>query len=107
MGQETSILLIEDDPQLGRALQQLLTDSGYVPTWIRTLEEGDLHLRTQQYEGVLLDLGLPDGSGLDVLKRLRTRNDRTPVLILTARDAVEDRVRGLDECIQYIGINTS
>ena len=97
MTQETCILLIEDDPQLGRALLHALKDSGHAATWVRTVEDGDLHLRTQRIDGVLLDLGLPDGSGLDVLKRMRHRNDRTPVLILTARDAVEDRVRGLDE----------
>ena len=91
------LLLIEDDPQLGRALLQALTDGGYVATWVRNVEEGELHLQTQTYDSLLLDLGLPDGSGLDVLKGMRRRNDRTPVLILTARDGVEDRVRGLDE----------
>ncbi len=97
MGHEISILLIEDDPHLGRALAQSLRDSDYAATWVRTAEDGDLQLRTQRFDGVLLDLGLPDASGLDVLKALRRRNERTPVLILTARDAVEDRVRGLDE----------
>lgn len=97
MAQENALLLIEDDPQLGRALLQALTDAGFAATWIRTVEDADLHLRTRRFEGVLLDLGLPDGSGLEVLRRLRRRHDRTPVLILTARDAVEDRVRGLDE----------
>ena len=97
MGHDTSLLLIEDDPQLGRALRLALGDAGHGATWARSLEEGDLHLLTQRFDGVLLDLGLPDGSGLEVLRRLRRRGDRTPVLILTARDAVEDRVRGLDE----------
>lgn len=97
MAHETCILLIEDDPQLGHALWQALTDSDYLATWVRTVEDGDLHLRTQRYGAVLLDLGLPDGSGLEVLKQMRRRNDRTPVLILTARDAVDDRVRGLDD----------
>jgi DNA-binding response OmpR family regulator len=60
------------------------------------VEDGDLYLQTQRFDAILLDLGLPDGSGLDVLKHMRRRNDLTPVLILTARDAVEDRVRGLD-----------
>ena len=91
------LLLIEDDPQLGRALLQALTDGGYAATWVRNVEDGELHLQTQTYDSLLLDLGLPDGSGLDVLKGMRRRNDRTPVLILTARDGVEDRVRGLDE----------
>lgn len=97
MGFDADILLIEDDPALGRALVQALTDAHYGAAWAQTKEEGDLLLRTRRFDGVLLDLGLPDGSGLDVLKRMRRRDDRTPVLILTARDAVEDRVRGLDE----------
>jgi DNA-binding response OmpR family regulator len=97
MGFDTEILLIEDDPQLGRALLHALADSAYDTTWAQNMEDGDLLLCTHRFDGVLLDLGLPDGSGLDVLKRMRRRDDRTPVLILTARDSVEDRVRGLDE----------
>ena len=97
MGFDTDILLIEDDSQLGRALLQALADASYGTAWAQTMEDGDLLLRTRRFDGVLLDLGLPDGSGLDVLKNMRRRDDRTPVLILTARDAVEDRVRGLDE----------
>lgn len=97
MNSEAAILLVEDDPQLGRALVQALADSGCAASWVRTLEDGDLMVRTRRFDGVLLDLGLPDGSGLELLKRMRRRDDRTPVLILTARDAVDDRVRGLDE----------
>lgn len=97
MNGQIRLLLIEDDVQLGRALLSALAGSGYAASWVRSVEDGDLHLRTQAFDALLLDLGLPDGSGLDVLKRLRRRNDRTPVLILTARDAVEDRVTGLDE----------
>jgi DNA-binding response OmpR family regulator len=97
MGFDADLLLIEDELQLGRALVRALTDANYDTAWVQTLEAGDLLLRTQRFDGVLLDLGLPDGSGLDVLTRLRRRDDRTPVLILTARDAVEDRVLGLDE----------
>jgi DNA-binding response OmpR family regulator len=96
MGADTELLLIEDDPQLGRALAQALLDSGHGTAWARSLEEGDLLLRTRRFSGILLDLGLPDGSGLELLTRLRHRDDRTPVLILTARDGVADRVRGLD-----------
>lgn len=97
MGFCTHILLIEDDPHLGRALVEALTDSQFSTTWARNRAEGDLLLGTQHFDGVLLDLGLPDGSGLELLRRMRRQDDRTPVLILTARDAVEDRVRGLDE----------
>lgn len=97
MEQGVRILLVEDDGQLGKALLRSLVQSGYETQWVRTLADGDLRLGTQTYEILLLDLGLPDGSGMDLLRRLRRRCDRTPVLILTAQDAVQDRVRGLDE----------
>jgi len=96
MSQGMRLLLVEDDSQLGRALLHSLVQAGFETTWVRTVEDSDLHLRTQKYEAVVLDLGLPDGSGLELLQTMRRRLDRTPVLILTARDAVEDRVFGLD-----------
>jgi len=91
------MLLLEDDPQLGRALSHSLEAAGLAVDWVRTVADADLLLRTQPYAMVLLDLGLPDGSGLEVLKAMRQRDDRSPVIILTARDAIEDRIRGLDE----------
>jgi DNA-binding response OmpR family regulator len=96
MSQGVRLLLVEDDGQLGQALLHALVQEGFEVTWLRTCEDSDLHLRTQSYDTVLLDLGLPDGSGLELLHGLRERRDRTPVLILTARDAVADRVKGLD-----------
>jgi DNA-binding response OmpR family regulator len=90
------ILLVEDDRQLGRALVAALEGSRYAVEWARTVAAADLSLRTTRFAAALLDLGLPDGSGFDLLAALRRRRDRTPVLILTARDALEDRVRGLD-----------
>jgi len=93
----TELLLVEDDLQLGQALRHALVEDGHAASWVRTLEEGDLFLRTRRFDGVLLDLGLPDGSGLALLKGIRRRDDRTPVLIITARAAVDDRVHGLDE----------
>lgn len=91
------ILLVEDDDQLGGALQRALVQAGFEVTWVLTATNGDLHLRSHTFGALLLDLGLPDGSGLQVLKAMRKRDDRTPVIILTARDGVEDRVTGLDE----------
>jgi len=90
------ILLLEDDPQLGRALSHSLEAAGLAVNWVRTVAEADRFLDSGPYTIVLLDLGLPDGSGLEVLKAMRRRDDRSPVLILTARDAIEDRIRGLD-----------
>jgi len=89
------ILLVEDDLNLGRTLSKLLTGA-YRVHWVRTLESAQAHLESGEYDVVLLDLGLPDGDGLDWLGRLRDRGDITPVLIITARDALDDRVGGLD-----------
>jgi len=90
------ILLVEDDPALLRGLVASLKSAGYV---IDTAPDGESALdmaRDEPYALITLDLGLPDISGLEVLDRLRRSGNKTPVLILTARDAVEDRVKGLD-----------
>lgn len=97
MSADIRILLVEDDDQLGAALLRALAQAGFDATWVRGAQDGDLHLCTQSYGALLLDLGLPDGSGMEVLKALRLRDDRTPVLILTARDGLDDRLLGLDE----------
>ena len=90
------LLLVEDDPMIGESVLDLLRDEGYAVDWVRDGEVADLTLDTQAYDLVLLDLGLPKRDGLAVLARLRQRKDRTPVLIATARDALEQRVKGLD-----------
>jgi DNA-binding response OmpR family regulator len=90
------ILLIEDDPALARGLAAALKDWGYS---VDVAPDGECALEMaadEPYALITLDLGLPDMSGFDVLSRLRERGSIIPVLILTARDAVEDRVRGLD-----------
>lgn len=97
MSVDIRILLVEDDDQLGAALLRALVQAGFETTWVSTALNGDLHLCTQTYGALLLDIGLPDGSGLQVLRSMRQRDDRTPVIILTARDGIEDRVIGLDE----------
>ncbi len=91
------LLLVEDDDQLGRALRAALEGEGYHVTWSRDLKEAKAFVDVETFDGLLLDLGLPDGSGLDLLKVMRQAENRTPVMILTARDAVEDRVLGLDQ----------
>ena len=90
------ILVVEDDSLLGDAIQSGLRELGNAVDWIRDGVAGDAALSAQSYSAVVLDLGLPRLSGLELLHRIRTRNDRTPVLILTARDGVEDRIKGLD-----------
>jgi DNA-binding response OmpR family regulator len=90
------ILLVEDDALLGDALQAGLREAGHAVDWLRDGAAAEAALAAEQFAAVVLDLGLPRLSGLDLLRRLRARGDRTPVIVLTARDAVDDRVRGLD-----------
>ena len=90
------VLLVEDDAMLGDALHTSLAQSGADVDWVRDVAQARLALVEHGYNAVLLDLGLPDGSGLAVLKQLRARYDPTPVLILTARDRLSERVQGLD-----------
>ena len=90
------LLLVEDDPMIGEAVQDLLRAEHYAVDWARDGDAADTALRTQAYDLVLLDLGLPRRDGLTVLRDLRTRKDRTPVLVATARDSVAQRIEGLD-----------
>lgn len=90
------LLLVEDDLQLGRATQAGLAEAGFAVDWVRDGVAADAALSTEEFAAVVLDLGLPRRSGLEVLARLRAAGRKTPVLILTARDAIEDRVKGLD-----------
>jgi two-component system response regulator QseB len=90
------ILLIEDDLDLGNGVRIALDDIGMRVVWVRRLEDAQRHIDIDQFDLILLDQGLPDGEGLQLLTRLRQRQDKIPVLILSARDALSDRVRGLD-----------
>jgi two-component system response regulator QseB len=90
------ILLIEDDAILGDGVQAGLTQAGFGVDWARSCEDGRLALTTHAYEAVVLDIGLPDGSGLALLQEWRRQNNAIPVLILTARDTLNDRVSGLN-----------
>ena len=90
------ILLAEDDPMIGAAVKDGLRQDGFVVDWVRDGAAADAALRDPVHDLVLLDLALPRRTGLDVLAAMRRRDDARPVLILTARDAVSDRVAGLD-----------
>lgn len=89
-------LLIEDDRMIGDSLTQALRTAGLAVDWVKDGVAGDAALAAGGYVAVLLDLGLPRRAGLEVLAGARSRGDKTPILILTARDAVTDRVMGLD-----------
>jgi len=90
------ILVVEDDPILSDGLRAGLGLSGAAVDCVATCADADAALGTSTFTAVVLDLMLPDGCGLDVLHELRRRGDRTPVVLLTARDAVADRIAGLD-----------
>lgn len=90
------VLLAEDDKMIGAAVVEALKDAAYAVDWVR---DGSLAIdatASESYDLMLLDLGLPAVDGLEVLKRIRAGTGRIPVIILTARDALDDRVRGLD-----------
>ncbi|WP_149195166.1 response regulator transcription factor [Luteimonas suaedae] len=91
-----SVLLVEDDRMLGDALAAALAQDGWRADRSEDVAAARLALVDHAYAAVLLDLGLPRGSGLDVLAAMRARYDTTPVLIITARDQLSDRIRGLD-----------
>jgi two-component system, OmpR family, response regulator QseB len=90
------ILLLEDDQQLGKALQTALSQNEFQTVWVRRVMDAFSLLETDVFSVVLLDIGLPDGSGLDVLKQLRKNKKSVPIVMLTARDAIQDRIDGLD-----------
>lgn len=90
------LLLVEDDVMIGETVLDLLRDEGYAVDWVRDGDMADMALQTDTYDLVLLDLGLPGRDGFAVLQGLRARKNRTPVLIVTARDAITQRVQGLD-----------
>jgi two-component system response regulator QseB len=90
------VLLVEDDVMIGASLQQGLRDDGYAVDWVMDGRAAEVALADPAHQLVLLDLGLPHKDGLTLLRALRKRGSRVPVLVLTARDAIEDRVQGLD-----------
>lgn len=90
------LLLVEDDSMIGESVRKGLRQDGFIIDWVQDGRAAETALECGNYDLVLLDIGLPKKSGLDVLKSLRQRKNTIPVLVLTARDAITDRVQGLD-----------
>jgi two-component system OmpR family response regulator len=90
------VLLVEDDGMIGAAIQAALKDASYAADWVRNGETALNTLKCQHYDLVLLDLGLPGRDGMEVLRALRAKDNPIPLLIITARDGLDDRLRGLD-----------
>jgi two-component system OmpR family response regulator len=90
------ILLIEDEPILGDAVRERIARDGHAVDWMQRLDDAHAALAAVDYQLVLLDLHLPDGRGLDLLKEMRRKGDKRPVMILTARDQIRDRIDGLN-----------
>ena len=90
------ILVVEDDPLLGDALKAGLGQRGFEPDWVKDGVAADVALRSATFAAVVLDLGLPRLDGMELLGRQRAKGSKVPVLILTARDAIDDRVKGFD-----------
>jgi two-component system OmpR family response regulator len=93
---DVRFLVIEDDPMIGQSLVRALQDLGLTGDWEQDGAAGENAIKHGDYSLILLDLGLPDKSGFEILAALRASGDRTPLLIITARDEVDDRVYGLD-----------
>ena len=90
------ILLVEDDRMIGEAVSVALKDAAYAVDWVQDGAAAAGALESGEHQAVLLDLGLPRRDGLEVLRRLRAAGSRLPVIVITARDGVEDRIKGLD-----------
>lgn len=87
---------MEDDLELGHSLQVLLQDGGHEVVWVRRLSEARYWLECKPFDALVLDLGLPDGHGFDLLRSARAADRQQPILVITARSGIEDRLRGLD-----------
>jgi DNA-binding response OmpR family regulator len=90
------ILIVEDQRRIGAFLERALREHSYAVTWVRSCREALDALCESSHDAIILDLGLPDGDGIDLLSQWRKSGFNEPVLILSARDAVQDRIKGLD-----------
>jgi len=90
------VLLVEDDPMIGEALVQALRDAAYAVDWVRDGQTALHTLADQHYDVMLLDLGLPHRDGMEVLQTVRAKQHALPIVVITARDTLEDRIHGLD-----------
>lgn len=91
------LLLVEDDLDLGTSLQQALRNAGCTSEWLRSAADARSFVEARRYDCVLLDLGLPDGHGLTLLRQWRSEGKATPLIVITASDSLGDRLAGLDE----------
>jgi DNA-binding response OmpR family regulator len=90
------ILMIEDDLAIGQALLSVFQDEGHTAVWLRLAADAGARVQAEHFDAVILDLGLPDGDGGDLLSRLREADVRVPVLIISARDSLQERIRGFN-----------
>jgi two-component system response regulator QseB len=90
------LLLVEDDPMVGESIRDGLGQAGYAVDWVRDGRGAEAAIGIEPYAAVLLDLGLPHKDGLEVLRTVRAQRNDVPILVITARDAVGDRIKGLD-----------
>lgn len=90
------VLLIEDTVDLGKAVREQIADDGHAVDWVKRLDHAVLSVQSTGYDLILLDLMLPDGQGIDFLRKRRAAGDTTPVIILTAKDQLSDRIAGLN-----------
>lgn len=90
------VLLIEDTVDLGQAVREQIADDGHAVDWVQRLDHAVLSVQSTGYDLILLDLMLPDGQGIDFLRKRRAAGDTTPVIILTAKDQLSDRIAGLN-----------
>lgn len=91
------VLLVEDDPMIGEAVRAALRDAAYAVDWAQTGTEAAAAMSCHVYDAILLDLGLPGKDGIQVLRDLRAKDNPVPVIIMTARDGLDDRIQGLDD----------
>lgn len=90
------IFLIEDDMAIGRALLSVLQDEGHAVVWVRLAADVHQRVASESFDAILLDLGLPDGDGIVLLRQLRSEGITLPVMIITSRDSLEDRLQGFN-----------
>lgn len=90
------VLLVEDDRMIGEAIESALQNATYAVNWVRDGNAALIAVESQEYDVIVLDLGLPKKDGLTVLSTIRSKGNSIPLLVITARDAIEDRIRGLD-----------
>lgn len=96
MSEATRILVVEDDPVMGALIEKGLREEGYEVTWVRNGMEGLIAAATERFAAAAIDVMLPETTGFEVCRHLRTHGNNLPIVLLTARDAIEDRVFGLD-----------